>query len=122
MLMNLFDETKKWLILAGACIVILFLGLLIYTSSDIVTLTNRLQFPTQLNVENEYKKPKTGLSGKEGATDIPSWARGEKPFVGESGQEFARRLLDHKYGPRNYPTGPRSEFNRLRKYADRHFE
>jgi hypothetical protein len=63
-----------------------------------------------------------GLSGKEAATDIPSWARGGVPNVGESGSQFARRLLDAKYGPGNYPTGPGSEFNKLRKFADRAFD
>ena len=41
---------------------------------------------------------KPGLSGKEKANDIPSWARGESPFVGESRSQFAERLMTNQYG------------------------
>lgn len=68
------------------------------------------------------KRPKPGARGRLGATDIPSWARGETPDAGESGREFAERLLDGRYGPGTYPTGPTSEFSKLNKWADRHFE
>ena len=43
--------------------------------------------------------------------DVPSWAQGERPLTTENGHEFAKRLLDDKYGADNYPTGPGSEFN-----------
>ena len=52
-----------------------------------------------------YKKPKAGLSGKEGAKDIPSWAKGQRPRISESGKGFAKRLLDSEYGPGNYDKG-----------------
>jgi len=68
------------------------------------------------------RKPKPGISGKEGAKDVPSWAKGERPRIGESGREFAKRLLDKKYGPGNYELGPTSEFNRIWKWGDRAFE
>ena len=35
----------------------------------------------------ETRRPKSG-SGKERASNVPSWARGERPFVGENGREF----------------------------------
>ncbi|MDM8527068.1 hypothetical protein QUF58_02545 [Anaerolineales bacterium HSG24] len=78
--------------------------------------------PPVMMIEGEYKQPREGATGKEGATDIPSWAEGEQPFVEESGRDFARRVLDKKYGPKNHPTGPGSEFSKLKKYADRHFK
>lgn len=59
--------------------------------------------------------------GREGATNIPSWAKGTAPREGESGKDYAKRLMDEKYGEGNYDTGPRSEYNRLKKYGDRHF-
>ena len=61
----------------------------------------------------------TRKTGKEKSSDIPSWAEGEKPYLGESGKDYAKRLLDRKYGPGNYPEGPGSELNKLRKYGDR---
>ncbi|WP_435781834.1 hypothetical protein [Providencia hangzhouensis] len=45
--------------------------------------------------------PKPRISGKEGAKDVPSWAKGEKLLVGENGNKFAERLLDAKYGKGN---------------------
>jgi hypothetical protein len=32
------------------------------------------------------------------------------------------RLLDEKYGKGQYPTGPGSEFNKIKKWGDRAFE
>lgn len=66
-----------------------------------------------------FKKPKAGLSGKEAASDVPSWAKGQKPTAGESGKKFAERLLNDKYGSGNYPKGPGSEFNKIQKWGDR---
>lgn len=60
-------------------------------------------------------------SGKEKANDVPSWAKGNKPNPGESGKDFAKRLLDEKYGPGNYDTGPGSEYNKIKKWGDRGF-
>ncbi|MFE7798669.1 hypothetical protein [Nocardia sp. NPDC057440] len=66
------------------------------------------------------KVPKSGGSGKENATDAPSWAKGRPPYVGESGKAYARRLLDEHYGPGNWEgTGPGSEFSKIKKYGDR---
>ncbi len=69
-----------------------------------------------------HKKKKSGLSGKEAANDVPSWAAGERPRTTENGREFAERLLDDRYGAGNYPTGPGSEFNKIKKWGDRAFE
>ncbi|MGW6424419.1 hypothetical protein ACWF82_17250 [Nocardia sp. NPDC055053] len=66
------------------------------------------------------KKVPTSGSGKEKADDVPSWAKGRPPFVGESGKDYARRLMDEQYGPGNWEgTGPKSEFNKIKKYGDR---
>ena len=73
-------------------------------------------------VETMHKKKKSGLSGKEASRDVPSWAEGGRPLTNEKGRDFAERLLDDKYGPGNYPTGPGSEFNKIKKWGDRAFE
>jgi RHS repeat-associated protein len=70
---------------------------------------------------SRYKEVRSGLSGKEGAKNIPSWAQGERPFVGENGKSFAKRLLDDKYGTGNWGRGAGTEFNQLQKFADRNF-
>jgi RHS repeat-associated protein len=76
-----------------------------------------------LSVVSQFKIPVPGISGKEGAKDAPSWAKqsGAKPKVGESGKQFAKRLLDEKYGSGNWKPGPGSEFNQIQKWADRSF-
>jgi hypothetical protein len=58
-------------------------------------------------------------SQKERATDIPSWSEGQKPLPGESGNDFAKRILDERYGEGNYPKGPGSEYSKIKKYGDR---
>jgi hypothetical protein len=70
----------------------------------------------------EHKVPRPGAGGKSGATDVPSWAAGERPNVGESGGTYAERLLDQKYGEGKWKKGPGSEYNKIKKYGDRHFE
>ena len=44
----------------------------------------------------------TRASGKEKANDRPSWAKGERPEPGESGKDFAKRVLDRRYGKDGY--------------------
>jgi hypothetical protein len=77
----------------------------------------------ELNDKNtkKHKKRKKTESAKAAAKDIPSWAKGEAPYVGESGKKFAERLCNNKYGPGKYKKGPSSEYNKLRKYGDRAF-
>ncbi|MFT3765897.1 MAG: DUF4150 domain-containing protein [Minicystis sp.] len=74
------------------------------------------------HVPRRQKKPKSGLSGKEAASDVPSWAKGNRPYVGEDGKTFAKRLCDNQFGKGNYDTGPRSPFNQIKKWGDRAFE
>ena len=74
----------------------------------------------------EYKKSKSG-SHKEKADDPPSWALGERPYVGENGKEFAKRVMDKRYGKDKWYKGPKSkgpdsEYNKIRKWGDRAFE
>ena len=61
----------------------------------------------------------TRASGKEKANDRPSWAKGERPEPGESGKDFAKRVLDRRYGKDGYKKGPNSEYNQLKKWGDR---
>jgi hypothetical protein len=68
-----------------------------------------------------FKIPVPGLSGKEGAKDVPSWARGNRPTVDEDGKAFAKRLLDNQYGEGNWDKGAGSEFSQIQKWADRNF-
>ena len=58
-------------------------------------------------------------SGKERGSDIPSWARGERPQPGETPVQAADRILTGRYGQGNYPKGPGSEFNKIKKFFER---
>jgi hypothetical protein len=70
----------------------------------------------------QYKVTASGKSAAEAAKDVPSWAKGNRPLVGENGKDFAKRLLDQQYGEGNWKgTGPTSEFNRIKKWGDRAF-
>lgn len=71
----------------------------------------------------EYKqKISVRKSGGKVKDNIPSFAKGERPYVGENGRDFAKRILDKKYGIDNYKKGANSEFSKLKKYADTHFK
>ena len=65
------------------------------------------------------KTKKSKKSKKEKSTDTPSWSKGQTPNQGESGKDFAKRLMDKRYGSGNYQTGPGSEFSKLKKFGDR---
>lgn len=71
--------------------------------------------------QRSFKKRLAHQSGKEAATDIPSWARGTAPYVGESGREYAKRVMDKRYGIDNYSKDG-GEYSRLKKYGDRAFD
>jgi hypothetical protein len=45
-----------------------------------------------------------------------------RPFVGENGNKFAKRILDEKYGPGNWREGPGTEYNKLRKWGNEAFQ
>ena len=70
--------------------------------------------------EREFKTKKK-VNGKQ-KDDIPERFRSEKPYKGESGKQAAKRVLEKygEYDPKD--TGPKSDFNRLKKYFDTHFE
>jgi RHS repeat-associated protein len=101
------------------------------TSKQVYQVTNAIQNGKDSVVSDSmkfilqaatFKVPVPGLSGKEGAKDVPDWAKGNKPQVGEDGKTFAKRLLDEKYGPGEYQKGPGSEFNKIQKWGDRAFQ
>lgn len=57
-------------------------------------------------------------SGKEKASDLPSWARGKPALPGEKPTETADRFSKDKWGP-GYPKGPGSDYNKIKKYFER---
>jgi hypothetical protein len=74
-----------------------------------------------------FKQRASGLTGKEAATDIPSWAKNwpdARPGVEESGTTFATRMMNKKYGVGGWErTGQQgTEFSELKKFGDRAFE
>jgi hypothetical protein len=77
-------------------------------------------------VPTQFKERVSGLSGKEAATDKPSWIDAwpdGRPGVGESGTVFAARMMDKKYGLGNWErVGQQgTEFSQLKKFGDRGF-
>lgn len=65
-------------------------------------------------------------SGKEGATNIPDWARGFPRFRGEEPGQFAERLMNDRYGRGNWgqtreQRGPGSKYQRIKKFGQRAF-
>jgi hypothetical protein len=63
---------------------------------------------------------KANMSGKDGAKDIPSWAKGSGPEGAENGKQYAARMMNEKYGNGNWETSSR-EYSQLKKYGDRAF-
>ncbi len=61
----------------------------------------------------------TRKSGKEGATDAPSWVKGERKKPDESCDEFCTRIFKEKYGAGEYPIRG-GEYGQCLKYCHRH--
>lgn len=63
------------------------------------------------------------LSAKERASNCPFWLSSAMhnlpPHINERAQDYAKRLLDEKYGSGNWDKGPRSEYNQIVKYLQR---
>jgi len=80
--------------------------------------------PVIPEVPRQLKVPVPGLSGKEGATDTPSFGKGIRPFVGEKGEAAAERVMDKQWGEGRWRSDPdrMKEFRKLQKYYDRHFQ
>lgn len=57
-------------------------------------------------------------SDKEKASDIPSWAAGQKRNDGENCTDYANRLCNDKH-PDGYPKGPGSEHSKIKKNCER---
>ncbi len=63
-------------------------------------------------------------SGKEAADRVPSWARGNPRRVGETPNDYAKRLMDERYGEGKWDQskiGPKSEYNQIKKFGERAF-
>jgi hypothetical protein len=72
--------------------------------------------------KSKVRKP--GLSGKESANDVPSFARGKPSNIGETPAQYAERLMIERYGDKwrkvfkekgKLIEGPKSEFNKIKK-------
>ncbi|WP_147290839.1 hypothetical protein [Roseomonas gilardii] len=67
------------------------------------------------------------MSGKEAASDAPSWAKIQPRGQNESAAEYATRLMDNKYGRGKWESdpskgkGPSSEYSKIKKYGQRSF-
>lgn len=71
---------------------------------------------------DHYKSPTSG-SGKEKASDIPSWVRQNstnRPHVGETPNVTAARVMNAKYGEGNWSKST-GEYSQIQKWAARSF-
>ena len=71
-----------------------------------------------IQADVSYAK-KSRKSGKEKASDKPSWVSEKDVDLGKSSQRNASEMLNNKYGSGNWGKGPGSEFNQIVKWIDR---
>ena len=66
-------------------------------------------------------KKQTKPDDKTRATDKPSWAAGQEPEDEENGKQYAKRMMDEKYGKGNWTRKGKQgeEYSQLKKYGDR---
>jgi RHS repeat-associated protein len=86
------------------------------------TNTENNKVDTSANKKPEYKKPKSNISGKEGAKDKPSWVT-ERPLEGQNGKKFAVQEMNKKFGVGKWDRSTANgAYDKIRKWADRNFE
>ena len=69
--------------------------------------------------ENVQLKKQSKTTGKERATNKPSWVNKGMVDPNLSAEENARRMLDNKWGKGNWKPGPGSDFNKIKKWLTR---
>ena len=92
-----------------------------------LTVTENHDFFVEFSIDSHtsvlvHNCPDRGGSTGHGKGTIPSWFRNGTwtRESGQSAQQFATRVLNKKFGPGRWNTGPGSEFNRIVKYVTCH--
>ena len=73
----------------------------------------------QKGVNIYYTKKQSRKSGKELGNDYPGWSDYEPPEDNEDQEAYLKRILDKKYGKRNWKRGPKSDYNQIKKAIER---
>ena len=55
-------------------------------------------------------------TGKESASDKPSWVNKDMVDFGKTAQQNATEILNNKYGKGKWKTGPATEYNKIVKW------
>ena len=79
-----------------------------------VVIAGTAEAQTSVNYAKQSKK-----SGKERATDKPSWVTQNDVDLSKSSQQNATDILNDKYGSGNWRPGAGSEFSKIVKWIDR---
>ena len=71
-----------------------------------------------------YFSKQSKKTAKERSKDAPSWlpsvAASMPPYNGEKAKDYAKRLMDKKYGKGKWKTGTNTEYSKIVKYLTRH--
>lgn len=67
----------------------------------------------------DKKKKKTRPSGKERASDRPSWSIGYTMLPEETPRAATERIMKERMGGEGYSKGPGSEYSQLKKFFER---
>jgi len=81
----------------------------------------------EIPTPRRFKVRASGQTGKEAATDVPSWIEGwpdARPGIDENGTTFATRMMNKRYGAGGWDKVGQhnTEFSQLKKFGDRAFE
>ena len=85
--------------------------------TNIIPVANRIPLSVFSAIIDLAKQTKQ--SKKSRSTDVPSWVNYKPPHINEKAKDYAKRILDEKYGKGNWPKGPGSEYNKIVKFATR---
>ena len=84
-----------------------------------IKITEQIYTKTYSQATITEAKKQSRKSGKETASDKPSWVNRGMVDSGQSAQQNATRILNEKYGVGNWRKGPGEEFNQIVKWITR---
>jgi hypothetical protein len=91
----------------------------VFAAGSAMTISGTVIFGGAVAQATVHYAKQSKKSGKERATDKPSWVSQSDVDLGKSSQQNATDLLNNKYGSGNWSKGPRTEFNQIVKWIDR---
>ena len=106
--------------IAGVVVAVEVVALVVVTVETVDAVSDyAFEQETAVVLDNIQLKKQTSKSGKEKASDKPSWVNKDMVDTNKSAEKNAIDILNKKYGPGKWGKGAGTEFNKIKKWIQR---